>query len=207
VDKSVNIEQQPVHSTQLAGTTLVSSDIRKTIGPLTMLALCFNICSSWAGLSTSVQIALLAGGPMTLLYGVIVTTAIYLCISLSLAELASVYPTAGGQYHFSSILAPEKLSRQISYVCGFITAFYWIATGAAVSIIVATQIATLATYYNPTDPGEPWQLFLIYQALGLSALFYNIFFIKRLDVTHTIGCEQQNYPAKLITGYSQAVTC
>lgn len=185
MSKSISVEQQ-------AGDGVISADnhIRQTIGPLTMLALCFNICSSWAGLSTSVQIALLAGGPMTLLYGVIVTTIIYLCISLSLAELASVYPTAGGQYHFSSILAPQQYSRQISYVCGFITCFYWIATGAAVAIIVATQIATLATWYNPSDPGHAWQLFLIFQGLGLVALLYNIFFIKRLDVTHTIGCKK-----------------
>ncbi|KAK5047013.1 hypothetical protein LTR84_006955 [Exophiala bonariae] len=177
--KNISIEQH--------GTLVHNNDIRQTIGPLTMLALCFNICSSWAGLSTSVQIALLAGGPMTLIYGVIVTTVIYLCISLSLAELASVYPTAGGQYHFSSILAPQRLSRPISYVCGFITCFYWIATGAAVAIIVGTQIATVAAWYDPPGPQHPWQLFLIFQGLGLLALLYNIFFIKKLDVTHTIG--------------------
>jgi len=160
-----------------------------------MLALCFNICSSWAGLSTSVQIALLAGGPMTLIYGVIVTTAIYLCISSSLAELASVYPTAGGQYHFSSILAPERFSAQISYVCGFITTFYWIATGASVSVIVSTQISTLYTFYHPEVSSASWHLFLVYQGLVLLALLYNVLLIKRFDFTHTIGCTLERLPS------------
>jgi choline transport protein len=88
-------------SKTVAGTTLPNANIRKTITPLTMLAICFNICSSWAGLATSIQIALIQGGPMTLIYGILVATVIYLGISLILAELASVYPVAGGQYHVS----------------------------------------------------------------------------------------------------------
>ncbi|KAJ9608977.1 hypothetical protein H2200_006748 [Cladophialophora chaetospira] len=180
-------DTQPVDSKHVAGTTLLSANIRKTIKPLTMLAICFNICSSWAGLATSVQIALLQGGPMTLIYGILLTTVIYLGIALLLAELASIYPTAGGQYHFTSILAPERTSRGFSYVCGFITAFYWIGMGAGVSIITSYQIVALANYYDEGSLSHRWQLFLIYQALAFSVLLYNIFVIKSFPATHTIG--------------------
>ena len=126
---------------------------------------------------------------MTLIYGMIVTTVIYLGIAILLAELASVYPTAGGQYHFTSILAPEGINRLISYICGFITTFYWIATNTAVLIITALQIASLATWYNPGLTGHAWQVFLIYQALAILGLLYNIFLIRWLSFTHTIGCQ------------------
>ncbi len=186
---SLGDEMHSVQSKHVAGTTLLNANIRKTIKPLTMLAICFNICSSWAGLGTSVQIALLQGGPMTLIYGILLTTGIYLGIALLLAELASVYPTAGGQYHFTSILAPERTSRVFSYVCGFITNFSWIGMGAGVSIITAYQLVSLVNYYHQDALDHPWHVFLIYQALAIIVLLYNIFLIKSLPVTHTIGCK------------------
>ena len=172
----------------LGVTTLPDTNIRKYIGPLTMIALCFNICSSWAGLSTSTQIALLQGGPVTLIYGTIIITIIYFCISLVLAELASVYPTAGGQYHFSSVLAPKRINRSVSYACGFITVFQWVSMGAAVLVITATQIMALVGYFHPGSQGHAWQLLLIYEALGVVVLIYNLFALRRIPVTHTVGC-------------------
>lgn len=38
----------------------------------------------------------------------------------TLAELASVYPTAGGQYHWTSILAPAKWSRGLVNIIRFV---------------------------------------------------------------------------------------
>lgn len=127
---------------------------------------------------------------MTLIYSVLVTSVMYLCISLVIAELASVYPTAGGQYHFTSILAPEAMNRHLSYVCGFITTFYWVATGAAVLTITAEQITALAEYYNPGLPGHSWQVFLIYQAEGFVVLLFNIFALKKLPIIHNVGCKR-----------------
>ena len=124
---------------------------------------------------------------MTLIYGIFVTTFIYLCISLVLAELASVYPTAGGQYHFTSILAPEGINRLLSYICGWVTAFCWIATGAAVLTITSYQLAAVVTFYDEAMLAHSWQVFLVYQALSLLCLLYNIFLIKRWPATHMFG--------------------
>jgi choline transport protein len=67
-----------------------SGTMKKNIGSLTMFAVCFNICNCWAGTSGSLQIALLQGGPASLLYGMIVSSSLYLAIALSMGELASV---------------------------------------------------------------------------------------------------------------------
>jgi choline transport protein len=166
-----------------------SGTVKQYIGPLTMVAICFNICNSWSGVAGSMQIALLQGGPATLLYGMIVTTVVYMCIALTIAELASVYPTAGGQYHFASILAPKRYNRSISYTCGIVTAFSWIAIGAAVMMIPSTQIVALASFYHPSFVIHPWHYFLIYQAIGFIVLLYNIFFLKKFPRTHDIGCK------------------
>ena len=48
------------------------------------------------------------GGPIALLYGWLITGIFTLCIGLSLAEICSAYPTAGGLYYWSAKLAGPK---------------------------------------------------------------------------------------------------
>lgn len=48
---------------------------------------------------------------MTLLYGIVLMFVLGGSAALTMAEVASVYPTAGGQYHWTSILAPESINR------------------------------------------------------------------------------------------------
>ncbi|KAJ5280538.1 amino acid/polyamine transporter I [Penicillium angulare] len=69
------------------------------------------ICDSWAGVAGTVALAIAQGGPAMLVYGPIITLILVGACTLTLAELASVYPTAGGQYHWTSILAPKKVNR------------------------------------------------------------------------------------------------
>jgi amino acid transporter len=73
------------------------------------------ICDSWAGVAGTIALAISQGGPVTLIYGPILMLFLVGACALTLAELASVYPTAGGQYHWTSILAPKGINR--SLVC------------------------------------------------------------------------------------------
>jgi choline transport protein len=155
---------------------------------LSIIAFAFVICNSWAGVAGSIQIALLQGGPATLIYGIMVSSIAYFSIAGSMSELASVYPTAGGQYHFASILAPEKTKRAISYACGLLSIFSWVAIGAAVTIIPAQQIMALVALYRPDFVTKEWHVFLIYEAMALLVLLYNMFALKWTSWTHYVGC-------------------
>ncbi|KIX92341.1 uncharacterized protein Z520_11949 [Fonsecaea multimorphosa CBS 102226] len=160
---------------------------RKQFGMFAIVSLAFVICNSWAGVSGSIQLALLAGGPVTLIYSLLISGVVYLCIALSMAELASVYPTAGGQYHFTSILAPDSIRRSISYACGLVSLMSWIALGSSVTMIPAQQIPALVSTYNPGFAPHSWQIFLIYEAVALSVLIFNLFALKRNPWVHEVG--------------------
>jgi choline transport protein len=71
------------------------------------------ICDSWAGIAGTISLAIAQGGPATLIYGPILTLLLVGACALTLAELASVYPTAGGQYHWTSILAPKSMNHAL----------------------------------------------------------------------------------------------
>ncbi|UKZ53889.1 hypothetical protein TrVGV298_007691 [Trichoderma virens] len=72
--------------------------VPRDIGAFQIIALGFNIPNSWAGVATAFSAALTAGGPVSLIYGNFVITAMYASAAVTLAELASVYPTAAEFY-------------------------------------------------------------------------------------------------------------
>lgn len=84
---------------------------KKNLGIFVVICLGWNICNSWAGVAVTMAVSLPSGGMVTVIYGILLTTFAYTCCVATLAELASCYPTAGGQYHWTSILAPKRLSR------------------------------------------------------------------------------------------------
>ncbi|GKT48205.1 choline transport protein [Colletotrichum spaethianum] len=104
-----------------------------------------------------------------------------------MAEIASVYPTAGGQYHWTSILAPRRLSRGLSYCCGSINFLGWIANGAGFIIQMPVIILSLAAYLDQTYMPETWHIFLIFQAFNVVFTAYNIFLMKRTAWIHDVG--------------------
>jgi choline transport protein len=106
---------------------------------------------------------------------------------VTLAELASVYPTAGGQYHFTSILAPQRYNRQFSYICGMISTLSWTINAASVALIGSQLLVSFPQFFNGYEP-ERWHLFLIYQGLNLFSLFYNLFLLKRTNWIHDCAC-------------------
>lgn len=85
--------------------------MKKTVGAFDILSIGFNISNSWVGLSATMVIGMEQGGSVTVLYGMIVTLIALGCSAATMAELSSVYPTAGGPYHWTSILAPPRVHR------------------------------------------------------------------------------------------------
>lgn len=85
----------------------------RTLKPLTTVAAAFNICQSWVAIGATFALSVGHGGSTTIIYGLILIAVVYSAIALSIAELAAHYPTAGGQYHWSAILAPPKIRREV----------------------------------------------------------------------------------------------
>jgi hypothetical protein len=85
----------------------------RTMSGLEIISAGWVICNSWGGLAATFSLAIIQGGPITMIYGPIIMFVLVGLCAATLAELASVYPTAGGQYHWTSILAPKGWSRGI----------------------------------------------------------------------------------------------
>lgn len=79
----------------------------------------------------------LNGGTAGLVWQFILVWGGTLSTCVTIGELASMAPTAGGQYHWVSMLAPRSNRKFLSCITGWMTVLAWlatIATGAFLSV-------------------------------------------------------------------------
>ena len=69
--------------------------------------------STWIVLAGSVSLILPSGGAVSFLYGFIFCVLCNLALAASLGEMAAVWPTAGGQYHFVYALCTDGWKRPV----------------------------------------------------------------------------------------------
>ncbi|KAL1407660.1 hypothetical protein Q8F55_007093 [Vanrija albida] len=152
--------------------------LKRNIGTLGIIGLGLSIVNGWVAMSSTIVIGLGQGGAPLILYGLIGTSAINGCVIATVAELAAAYPTAGGQYVWSAILAPG--SRRLPFAVGWATLFEWVVIVAAVSIIAAQAVFALVQTFNPAFVIARWHVFLVFEAVNTNALLANVFVLNRL---------------------------
>src|SRR6478672_110582 len=81
-----------------------AQELFRGMGGFQNFALSFTIISILAGCLTSYYIAFNNGGPIAISWGWLLVGAMSTVVALAMAEIASVYPTAGGLYYWSSKL-------------------------------------------------------------------------------------------------------
>src|SRR5213083_3401797 len=81
-----------------------AQELFRAMGGFQNFAISFTIISILAGCLTSYYIAFNNGGPIAISWGWLLVGAMSTVVALAMAEIASVYPTAGGLYYWSSKL-------------------------------------------------------------------------------------------------------
>ena len=93
-------------------------EFRRNFRFLTTVGFTCCVMGTWEILMTSNTQALLAGGSAGLFWSLVWAYCGQTFIVLSLAEMSSMAPTAGGQYHWVSEFAPESYQKILSYLSG-----------------------------------------------------------------------------------------
>ncbi|KAL4786892.1 amino acid/polyamine transporter I [Aspergillus varians] len=133
----------------------------------------FILASVPYGLSTTFYYALAGGGPTNIIWGWVLVSLIILCVAASLAEITSVYPTAGGVYYQTFVLSPIWCRRISSWVCG------WAYVAGQIMITLAVNFGTTQFFIACLDvfPGKDgqgltadwvaWHTYVIFLAITL----------------------------------------
>lgn len=103
-----------------------------------------------------------------------------------MAEMASMAPTAGGQYHWISEFAPRNSQRILSYIIGWLCVLGWQAGTASSCFLAGTEIQGLVILnYDNYEPQRWHGTLMAIAAIALCALF-NTILAKRLPVVEGV---------------------
>jgi choline transport protein len=92
--------------------------LRRNFGFISTVGFLSSMMATWETEGFLIQGGLLNGGPVALVYGFILCFFGSLATSASIAELASIFPTASGQYHFVALLSPRPYRKFLSWITG-----------------------------------------------------------------------------------------
>jgi len=129
--------------------------------------------ASWELVILVLSGSVASGGYSGLLWGFIVTSLLYAPVVLSLAEMESMAPTSGGQYHWVSEFAPPKYQKYLSYASGWMLTLSWLATQTAGPFLTVTLINTLINVTNSDYAFTSWQYTLIMLAVVGTTILFN----------------------------------
>lgn len=132
-------------------------------------------------LSTS-AFGLIDGGTGGLIWTYIGTVTFMTCVIASMADMASMAPTSGGQYHWVSEFAPKSSQRFLSYIVGWTGALGWQAGTASTAFLSGTMIQGLIVLWDETYVPTRWQGTLLTIAMALVMTFFNTYGAAQLPL-------------------------
>ncbi|KAL9006052.1 MAG: hypothetical protein Q9188_001179 [Gyalolechia gomerana] len=113
--------------------------------------------------------AIYGGGQLSIFVGWIIILFLASSVAVSLAEIASRYPTSAGPYYWSYQLADGPSRTLLSFINGWVWLIgNWTIT-LSVNFGLASLITATAAIYHPHFEAEPWQLLLIFYAILLAS--------------------------------------
>ena len=104
----------------------------------------------------SMNQGLVSGGRAGVMWSTVIHAIGFVPIVLSMAEMSSIAPTAGSQYHWVSEFAPRAQSKFLSYIVGWLAALGWQALVATTAYSSAVIILSMASIYHPEYAMQNW---------------------------------------------------
>jgi amino acid transporter len=130
-----------------------AQELFRAMGGFRNFAISFTIISILAGCLTSYTIAFEHGGPIAVTWGWLLVGLMSTIIALSMAEIASAYPTAGGLYYWASKLG----SPGWGWATGWFNLIGQVAVTAAIGYGLAVFGQVLFDYwFNYSQHLDDW---------------------------------------------------
>ncbi|KAK0309225.1 hypothetical protein LTR01_004332 [Friedmanniomyces endolithicus] len=155
-------------------------ELRRNFKFMSVLGFGTTLIGTWNFFLGLIAFGLTDGGTAGLIYGFIICLAGFFCVYLSIAEMASMAPTSGGQYHWVSEFAPTSLRKYLSYISGYLVAVGWQGSVCGTAFLAGTIIQGMAILNDATYSPQPYQGTLLVWAVMVFCVFFNIFLAKRL---------------------------
>ena len=149
-------------------------ELHRGMSSFSNFAVSFSIISVLAGCITTYGLAMGGGGPLSLNLGWILCGVMVLCVAMSMAEICSRYPTAGGLYFWSGRLA-NRHKREWAWYTG------WFNFMGEVAVTASIDYGAAVTWMAFANQIWGWQV-----TLGHKFILFVIFILAH-GLLNTFG--------------------
>ncbi|KAK3112477.1 hypothetical protein LTR53_011231 [Teratosphaeriaceae sp. CCFEE 6253] len=162
------------------------SELPRSLSMLSVLGMSFAIMAVPYGLSTTMFITLTNGQSVTIIWGWVLVSLISLSIAASLAEICAVYPTAGGVYYWSAMMATKDWAKIASWVTGWMNLVgNWTVT-LSINFGGAQLLLSAISIWNEEWAANAWQTVLCFWCIMLITFLINAFGSAYLDIINKV---------------------
>lgn len=162
-------------------------ELRRNFTFLSIAGFVMILQSSWESTLLVASYGLTNGGTAGTIWMTVFVITGVMCMICSMAEMASMAPTAGGQYHWVSEFAPASVQKPLSYIVGWCCCLGWVTGNPAAAQITSTMIQGLVLLKNENaNITTLWQTTLLIFAFLIIACAFNIWLARTLPMAEGI---------------------
>lgn len=159
-----------------------TQQFRRNFQLASILAFSVITISGWVYVPSTVEYGLASGQTGGLFTMYMVSFGGLFLVVLCLAEMASIAPTAGGQYHWASEFAPASLQKIVSYAIGWLSSLAWLSGTCGGMYPAGFTLQGLILLANPDFDARPYQAYLFVVAIATSGLLVNSLLARYLPM-------------------------
>ncbi|EUC36330.1 hypothetical protein COCVIDRAFT_38996 [Bipolaris victoriae FI3] len=161
-------------------------ELRRNFRFVSIFGYSMVLMATWETVLTTLIIPLTNGGTGGAIVMFLVTAVCMGFVIVSMAEMASMAPTSGGQYHWVSEFAPRKHQKFLSYVVGWLCVLGWQTGIASIAYLAGGQIQGLVILNNPDYIPERWHGTLLVIAVATFSIIFNTLLARKLPLVEGI---------------------
>ncbi|KAH8725675.1 amino acid permease-domain-containing protein [Phaeosphaeriaceae sp. PMI808] len=163
-----------------------TQELRRNFRFVSIFGYSMILMATWETVLTTLIIPLTNGGTGGAIF-IFLATAIGMgFVIVSMAEMASMAPTSGGQYHWVSEFAPKEHQKFLSYIVGWLCVLGWQTGIASIAFLAGGQIQGLIILNNPNYVPERWHGTLLIVAVATFSIIFNTLLARKLPLIEGI---------------------
>src|SRR3954451_9861932 len=176
-----------------------TQELHRGMSAFSNFAVSFSIISILAGCITSYGVARVSGGPSTLVLGWLIVGLMVMAVAMSMAEVCSRYPTAGGLYFWAGRQA-KKNKREWAWGVGWFNFLGEVAVTAAIDFGCASTWLAFANLVGWVEEVTPVKIFTTFVAIILVHALLNTFGVKLVSVLSNVSAWWHVFGVLIIVG-------
>ncbi|KAK0275608.1 hypothetical protein LTR35_010878 [Friedmanniomyces endolithicus] len=154
-------------------------ELKRSFRLISIFSFMCVVMSTWVFVINASTSGLAAGGTGGFIAVYIGSSFAYFTVVLSLAEMTSIAPTAGGQarvtnpYHWTSEFAHPRVQKFTSYVAGWLLTLSWLCGVTSGMFLTGQMVQGAILITNESFNAQPYQVWCLVLAFAASGLFLN----------------------------------